>query len=319
MSTPDRRALLDRDHGRLSIRRQCTLLGIARSGVYRPPRSANDNDLALMRRIDELFTAWPFLGSRRMAAMLRAEGHAINRKRVQRLMRRMGIAALGPKPRTTKPAPGHKIFPYLLRNMIIDRSNQVWAADITYVPIGRGFLYLVAIMDWASRAMLAWRLSNTMDVSFCVSALEEALARFGKPEIFNTDQGSQFTSAAFTGTLAAAGIRISMDGRGRWLDNVFIERLWRSLKYEDIYLKGYADGREARVGIAAWVAFYNARRPHQALGNRTPIAVWREGTTGPLGATAVDMTLVLRTSLDNAGALPTCPQPPLQQQEALMA
>jgi putative transposase len=319
MSTPDRRALLDRDHGRLSIRRQCTLLGIARSGVYRPPRSANDNDLALMRRIDELFTAWPFLGSRRMAAMLRAEGHAINRKRVQRLMRRMGIAALGPKPTTTKPAPGHKIFPYLLRNMIIDRSNQVWAADITYVPIGRGFLYLVAIMDWASRAMLAWRLSNTMDVSFCVSALEEALARFGKPEIFNTDQGSQFTSAAFTGTLAAAGIRISMDGRGRWLDNVFIERLWRSLKYEDIYLKGYADGREARVGIAAWVAFYNARRPHQALGNRTPIAVWREGTTGPLGATAVDMTLVLRTSLDNAGALPTCPQPPLQQQEALIA
>jgi len=319
MSTPDRRVLLDRDHGRLSIRRQCTLLGIARSGVYRPPRSANDNDLALMRRIDELFTAWPFLGSRRMAAMLRAEGHAINRKRVQRLMRRMGIAALGPKPTTTKPAPGHKIFPYLLRNMIIDRSNQVWAADITYVPIGRGFLYLVAIMDWASRAMLAWRLSNTMDVSFCVSALEEALARFGKPEIFNTDQGSQFTSAAFTGTLAAAGIRISMDGRGRWLDNVFIERLWRSLKYEDIYLKGYADGREARVGIAAWVAFYNARRPHQALGNRTPIAVWREGTTGPLGATAVDMTLVLRTSLDNAGALPTCPQPPLQQQEALIA
>jgi putative transposase len=319
MSTPDRRALLDRDHGRLSIRRQCTLLGIARSGVYRPSRSANDNDLALMRRIDELFTAWPFLGSRRMAAMLRAEGHAINRKRVQRLMRRMGIAALGPKPRTTKPAPGHKIFPYLLRNMIIDRPNQVWAADITYVPIGRGFLYLVAIMDWASRAVLAWRLSNTMDVSFCVSALEEALARFGKPEIFNTDQGSQFTSAAFTGTLAAAGIRISMDGRGRWLDNVFIERLWRSLKYEDIYLKGYADGREARAGIAAWVAFYNARRPHQALGNRTPIAVWREGTTGALDATAVDMTLVLRTSLDNAGALPTCPQPPQQQQEALIA
>jgi putative transposase len=319
MSTPDRRALLDRDHGRLSIRRQCTLLSIARSGVYRPSRSANDNDLALMRRIDELFTAWPFLGSRRMAAMLRAEGHAINRKRVQRLMRRMGIAALGPKPRTTKPAPGHKIFPYLLRNMIIDRPNQVWAADITYVPIGRGFLYLVAIMDWASRAVLAWRLSNTMDVSFCVSALEEALARFGKPEIFNTDQGSQFTSAAFTGTLAAAGIRISMDGRGRWLDNVFIERLWRSLKYEDIYLKGYADGREARAGIAAWVAFYNARRPHQALGNRMPIAVWREGTTGALDATAVDMTLVLRTSLDNAGALPTCPQPPLQQQEALIA
>jgi putative transposase len=178
------------------------------------------------------------------------------------------------------------------------------------VPIGRGFLYLVAIIDWASRAVLVWRLSNTMDVSFCVSALEEALARFGKPEIFNTDQGSQFTSAAFTGRLAAAGVRISMDGRGRWMDNVFIERLWRSLKYEDIYLKGYADGREARTGIGLWMAFYNSRRPHQALGHRTPMAVWREGTTSVLGDTAVEMTL----RLDNAGALPTCPQPPQLQQ-----
>ena len=315
MSAPDRRALVDRGHGHLSIRRQCALLGVARSGVYRPPRVANDNDLALTRRIDELFTAWPFLGSRRMVAMLRAEGRPLNRKRVQRLMRRMGIAALGPKPRTTKPQSGHKIFPYLLRNLAIDRPNQGWAADITYVPVGRGFLYLVAVIDWASRAVLAWRLSNTMDVSFCVSALEEALARFGRPEIFNTDQGSQFTSAAFTGTLAAAGVRISMDGRGRWMDNVFIERLWRSLKYEDIYLKGYADGREARAGIAAWIAFYNTRRPHQALGNRPPMAVWRAGVTGALGETAVDMTL----RLDNAHALPTCPQPPQQQQEALIA
>ena len=314
MSVPDRRALVDRDHGGLSIRRQCTLLGLARSGVYRPRRPANDNDLALLRRLDELFTAWPFLGSRRMTALLRAEGWSINRKRVQRLMRRMGIAALGPKPRTTKPAPGRKIFPYLLRGLTIERPNQVWAADITYVPIGRGFLYLVAVIDWASRAVLAWRLSNTMDVSFCVSALEGALARFGRPEIFNTDQGSQFTSAAFTGTLAAAGIRISMDGRGRWMDNVFIERLWRSLKYEDIYLKGYADGREVRAGIAEWIAFYNGRRPHQALGNRTPMAVWREAVTGALGDTAVDMTL----RLDNADALPTCPQPP-QQQQALVA
>jgi len=206
MSAPDRRGLLQRDHESLSIRRQCQLL--------------------------------TFLGSRRMMAMLNGEGR-INRKRVQRLMRKMGIAALGPKPRTTKPAPGHKIFPYLLRHMVIDRPNQVWAADITYVPIGQGFLYLVAIIDWASRAVLAWRLSNTMDTSFCVSALEEALASFGRPEIFNTDQGSQFTSAAFTGTLAATGVRISMDGRGRWMDNVFIERLWRSLKYEDIYLKGF--------------------------------------------------------------------------------
>jgi putative transposase len=319
MSTPDRRALVDRSDRTLSVRRQCQLLGLARSGVYRPPQPANENDLTLMRRIDELFTAWPFLGSRRMAEMLGTAEQPLNRKRMQRLMRRMGIAALGPKRRTTKPAPGHKIFPYLLRNVAIDRPNQVWAADITYIPIGRGFLYLVAVMDWASRAVLAWRLSNTMDVSFCVSALEEALARFGKPDIFNTDQGSQFTSAAFTGTLAQAGIRISMDGRGRWLDNVFIERLWRSLKYEDIYLKGYTDGRQAKTGIGAWFAFYNARRPHQGLGNRTPIEVWREGVTGAPGEMAVDMTPVLRTSLHNAGTLPTCPQPPQQQQEVLIA
>jgi len=317
MSVPDRRALLDRRHGRLSIRRQCALLGLARSGVYRPPRPANDNDLALTRRIDELFTVWPFLGSRRLATLLCAEGHAINRKRVQRLMRKMGIAALGPKPRTTTPAPGHKIYPYLLRDLAIERPNQVWAADITYIPIGRGFLYLVAVMDWASRAVLSWRLSNTMEASLCVAALEEALARFGRPEIFNTDQGSQFTSAAFTGTLAAAGVRISMDGRGRWMDNVFIERLWRSLKHEDVYLKGYADGREARAGIGAWIAFYNTRRPHQALANRTPMVVWRAGVTGDLDERAVDMTLVLRTSLDNAGALPTSPQPP--QPQALIA
>ena len=190
MSVPDRRAMLDRKDGKLSIRRQCHLLGIARSGVYRPPRAANDNDLGLMRRLDELFTQWPFLGSRRLATMLRDDGHAINRKRVQRLMRQMGIAALGPKPRTSKPAPGHKVYPYLLRGLVIDRPNQVWAADITYIPIGRGHLYVVAIMDWASRAVLSWRLSNTMDSSFCVEALEEALARFGTPEIFNTDSNS---------------------------------------------------------------------------------------------------------------------------------
>ena len=196
MSAPDRRALVGRQDARLSIRRQCALLGVARSGVYRPSVPANDNDLLVMRRLDELFTAWPFLGSRRMAKMLKEEGFAINRKRVQRLMRKMGIAALGPKPRTTRPQPGHKIFPYLLRNLTIDRPNQVWAADITYIPIGRGFLYLVAIIDWASRAVLAWRLSNTMDGAFCVAALQEALARYGRPDIFNTDQGSQFTSQA---------------------------------------------------------------------------------------------------------------------------
>jgi putative transposase len=304
MSAPDRRAMLDRGDKRLSLRRQCALIGVARSGVYRSHKPANDNDAALMRRIDELFTAWPFLGSRRMTAMLRAEGAGVNRKRVQRLMRLMGIAALGPKPRTSKPALGHKIYPYLLRNLTIERANHVWAADITYIPIGRGFLYLVAVIDWASRAVLAWRLSNTMDVSFCRAALEEALAKFGKPEIFNTDQGSQFTSAAFTGALAAAGVAISMDGRGRWMDNVFIERLWRSLKHEDVYLKGYADGVEAKRGIASWIDFYNHERPHRALGLRAPMAVWREGAASQR---TVDM-------MDNAAALPTCPQRQQQTQ-----
>jgi len=313
MSTPDRRELVDRQDTRLSLRRQCRLLGVARSGVYRPAAPANDNDLAVMRRLDELFTQWPFLGSRRMAMMLRENGFAINRKRVQRLMRKMGIAALSPKPRTTKPEPGHKIFPYLLRNMTIDRPNQVWAADITYIPIGQGFLYLVAIIDWASRAVLAWRLSNTMDVSFCVSALEQALQRFGKPEIFNTDQGSQFTSQAFTGMLAQAGIQISMDGRGRWMDNVFIERLWRSLKHEDIYLKGYGDGREAKAGIGEWIRFYNETRLHQALGYRTPMAVWRQGAIEIAAGAAKGYGPV-----DNARALPTGPQPQ-QQQNAIAA
>jgi putative transposase len=315
MSTPDRYTLVDRDHAALSIRRQCQLLGITRSGFYRPLAANDDDDLALMRRIDELFTTWPFLGSRRMTAMLRTEGHTVSRKRVRRLMRKMGLAALGPKPRTTKIAPDHKIFPYLLRGLAIERPNHVWCADITYIPIGRGFLYLVAIMDWASRAVLSWRLSNTMDVSFCLSALEEALVRFGRPEIFNTDQGCQFTSAAFTGALTTAGVRISMDGRGRWMDNVFIERLWRSLKHEDVYLKGYADGREAHGGIAAWFTFYNNTRPHQALGNRTPMAAWREGISGGLPETSVDMTL----RLDNAKALPTCPQTQPQQQPQQIA
>jgi putative transposase len=312
MSTPDRRALLDRRHPELSVRRQCALLSLARSGVYRPVAAADETDLALMRRIDELFLAHPFLGSRRMARMLSRS--PVNRKRVQRLMRLMGIEALGPKPNTSKPAPGHKIYPYLLRGLTIERPNHVWAADITYIPIGEGFLYLVAIIDWASRAVLSWRLSNTMDTSFCVDALEDALGRFGRPEIFNTDQGSQFTSAAFTAKLLAAGVRISMDGRGRWLDNVFIERLWRSLKHEEVYLKGYADGREARAGIAAWIAFYNTRRPHQALGGQTPLVVWRTGTSDALGARAVDLTL----RLDNAGALPTGPQPH-EQRQALVA
>ena len=228
----------------------------------------------------------------------------MRRKRVRRLMRLMGIEALGPKPRTSKPAPGHKIYPYLLRGMTIERPNQVWAADITYIPIGRGFLYLVAVIDWASRAVLSWRLSNTMDASFCVAALEEALARYGKPEIFNTDQGSQFTSADFTGVLIEADVRISMDGRGRWMDNVFIERVWRSLKYEDVYLKGYADGRDAKAGISDWIIFYNEQRLHHALGYRAPMAVWRE--QAPPKAYG---------HVDNANALTTCPQADQKQQQ----
>ena len=316
MSAPDRRAKLDRHHPELSIRRQCEMLGVARSGVYRQDRAANDNDLGLMRRIDELFLRWPFLGSRRLVALLAAEGVRVNRKRVRRLMRLMGIVPLGPKPRTSKPGAGHKIYPYLLRDLVIDRPNQVWCADITYLPMGRGFLYLVAIMDWHSRAVLAWRISNTMDTGFCVSALEEALARFGKPEIFNTDQGSQFTSTDFTKVLAAAKILISMDGKGRWMDNVFIERLWRSLKYEDLYIKGYADGAEARTGLAEWISFYNHRRPHQALCNKVPMEVWRERMIGALPPGAVDMTLVLRTSLDNADALTTYPPHQLKQRAA---
>ena len=311
MSIPDRRGMLDPANDKLSIRRQCELVGVARSGFYRTNAPETDDDLAVMKRLDELFTERPFYGSRRMTLQLRQEGRAINRKRVQRLMRRLGIVALGPKPNTSKPAPGHRIYPYLLRDLKIERPNQVWCADITYLPIGRGFLYLVAVMDWSSRAVLSWRLSNTMDASFCVAALEDALARCGRPEIFNTDQGSQFTGRDFTGTLEQAGIRISMDGRGRWMDNVFIERLWRSLKYEDVYLKAYADGREAKAGIAAWITFYNELRFHQALGHRTPMAIWREGRALAASEGAVEM-------MDNAPALTTSPQQQ-EQTKALAA
>jgi putative transposase len=317
MSASDRRAKLDREHPELSIRRQCQMLSLARSGVYRPRRPANDNDLEAMRRIDALFTARPFFGARRIAKTLSRDGFAIDRKRVARLMRKMGIEALGPKPRTTKPAPGHKLYPYLLRELKIERPGHVWAADITYIPIGKGFLYLVAVIDWASRAVLSWRLSNTMDASFCVEALEEALARYGRPEIFNTDQGSQFTGAAFTSVLIDAGVRISMDGRGRWMDNVFIERLWRSLKHEDVYLKGYADGREARTGIGEWIAFYNESRLHQALGYRAPMAVFREGSAaGACGH--VDNAPTAKPNR-HSRALTTCPQEEQKQQQTDIA
>jgi len=313
MSASDRRAGLDREHPDLSIRRQCRMLSLARSGVYRAPRPSNDNDLEAMRRIDALFTERPFFGARRIARTLSEDGFPIDRKRVRRLMRKMGIEALGPKPRTTKPAPGHKIYPYLLRDLKIERPNHVWAADITYIPIGKGFLYLVAVIDWTSRAVLSWRLSNTMDASFCVEALEEALARHGRPEIFNTDQGSQFTGAAFTSVLIDAGVRISMDGRGRWMDNVFIERLWRSLKHEDVYLKGYADGLEARAGIGDWIAFYNERRLHQALGYRAPMAVFREGSAA--GACGHVDNAPTATLNPRSRALTTCPQEEQKQQQ----
>jgi len=289
----------------LSVRRQCALLNLARSGVYRPKPVIGAGDLALMRRIDELHLQLPFYGSRRMTFELNKEDRGVNRKRVQRLMRVMGIEALVPRPGTSKPAPGHKIYPYLLRGLAIAEPNHVWAADITYIPMARGFLYLVAIIDWVSRAVLAWRLSNTIDSRFCVEALQEALERYGKPKIFNTDQGAQFTSTAFTDKLEKPGVAISMDGRGRFMDNIFIERLWRSIKYEEVHLKAYADGREARAGIGSWMTFYNFRRPHQAMNNQTPMAVWRDGMDKiEAAARAVDMPL----RLDNANALPTYPQ-----------
>ena len=312
MSVRDRRAMVDRPGEDLSVRRQCALLNLARSGVYRPKPVTAADDLVLMRRIDELHLELPFYGSRRMMFELNKEGRGVNRKRVQRLMRVMGIEALVPRPGTSKAAPGHKIYSYLLRGLAIAEPNHVWAADITYIPMARGFLYLVAVIDWASRAVLAWRLSNTIDSGFCVEALEEALLRHGKPKIFNTDQGSQFTSAAFTGRLEAASVAISMDGRGRFMDNIFIERLWRSIKYEEVHLKAYADGREARAGISSWMTFYNFRRPHQAMDNQMPMAVWRAGMNKIEAAKAVDMPL----RLDNANALPTYPQQKQKQQQA---
>jgi putative transposase len=313
MSAPERRAMVERAAADLSVRRQCELLNVARSGVYRPKVEPGAEDLALMRRIDELHLELPFYGSRRMTFELNKGGCGVNRKRVRRLMRTMGIEALVPRPGTSKAAPGHKIYPYLLRGLAITEPNHVWAADVTYIPMACGFLYLVAIIDWASRAVLAWRLSNTNDASFCAAALEEALLRFGKPRIFNTDQGSTFTAEAFVGKLAAAGVAISMDGRGRFMDNIFIERLWRSIKYEEVHLKAYADGREARAGIGSWMTFYNSRRPHQAMSNQTPMAVWRAGMDEiEAAARVVDMPL----RLDNANALPTYPQQKQKQQEA---
>ena len=270
--------MVDPNHRRLSIVQQCALVGIARSSYYYDGKGESPLNLKLMRMIDKKFLDAPYYGQRQMARWLRRQGYNVGRKRVRRLMRKMSLMPVYQAPKTTVPHPEHRIYPYLLRNLEVTRPNQVWCADITYIPMQRGFLYLVAIMDWATRAVLSWRLSNTMHPDFCVEALEEALSRYGKPEIFNTDQGSQFTSEDFTGVLKAAGVKISMDGRGRWMDNVFIERLWRSLKYECIYLNDFESGLDARQKIGAWFTDYNEERPHSAFpGDRTPMEVYNLG------------------------------------------
>ncbi len=261
--------MIDREHD-LPITKQAEILQISRGSVYYLPRPVSDSDLAIMRRLDRLHLEFPFAGSRMLRGLLAAEGCKIGRRHVKTLMRRMGIEALYRRPRTTKPEPGHKIYPYLLRGMAITRPNQVWAMDITYIPMERGFVYLAVVLDWASRRVLSWRLSITMDAAFCVETLGDALARHGKPEIFNTDQGSQFTGSAFTGLLAGNGIAISMDGKGAWRDNVFVERLWRSVKYEEVYLRAYQSVGEARNSIGRYLDFYNGRRPHQSLDEATP-------------------------------------------------
>jgi putative transposase len=261
--------MIDRTHV-LPVTKQARALGISRGSVYYLPRPIPAADLAIMRRIDELHLDFPFAGSRMLRALLNREGIEIGRCHVATLMKRMGIEALYRKPNTSKSAPGHKIYPYLLRGMRIDRPNQVWAMDITYIPMARGFVYLAAVVDWFSRRILAWRLSITMDAAFCIEALEEALTRHGRPDIFNTDQGSQFTSSGFTDVLTKAGIAISMDGRGSWRDNVFVERLWRTVKYEEVYLRAYDSVTAARASIARYLAFYNGQRPHSSLDRQTP-------------------------------------------------
>ena len=301
MSQIARLSLIDRADVDLSIVAQCRLLKVARSTLYWRAAAVSEDDLRLMRRLDEQYLRTPFYGSRRMVAELHREGEAVNRKRVRRLMRLLGLEAIYQKPNTSRRHPEHKVYPYLLRGLVIDRPNQVWCADITYIPLAKGFVYLVAVMDWFSRRVLAWRLSIGMETDFCVEALQEAMDRYGQPEIFNTDQGVQFSSAAFIDELAARGVRISMDGKGRFLDNIFIERLWRSLKYEEVFIKAYASVAEARGGIGGWFIFYNEARLHQALGYRTPREIFE-------AAPACGY-------VDNARALPTSPQAPQPQQK----
>ena len=310
MSRSARLALVDHDDPALPVVAQCRLLKVERSTLYYRPVPVSADDLAVMRRIDELHLAWPFYGSRRMAAVLRREGWEVNRKRAKRLMRVMGIEALYQKPNTSKGHPEHKVYPYLLRGLTIERPNQVWCADITYIPMAKGFVYMVAVMDWFSRRVLSWRLSITMETDFCVEALREATELYGQPEIFNTDQGVQFTSAAFVDELAGRSVRISMDGKGRYLDNIFIERLWRSLKYEEVYIKAYGSVAEARRSLGEWLAFYNNVRPHQSLAYRTPREIF-EG----IACEHVDNA---SASLRAAPALPTCSQAHLPEKEVIM-
>ncbi len=291
MSAAERSQWIERND-EVPLAMQCELAGIARSTVYRRLEAAarvrceDEEDLQLRALIDEEYTNRPFYGSRRMVVFLRGRGYRANRKRVQRLMREMGLAGMAPGPATSKPNPGHKVYPYLLRGVAVTRPNQVWSTDITYIRLARGFAYLVAIIDWYSRKVLSWRISNSMDAAFCVDCLEDALRHHGRPEVFNSDQGSQFTSGAFTGVLKREGVAISMDGRGRALDNIFVERLWRNVKYEDVYLKGYANMAELTLGLAQYFAFYNAERPHQVLAYETPNRVYSEGVGG--GALIVD-------------------------------
>ena len=261
--------MIDREHA-LPVAKQAKVLKISRGCVYYSPRPVSERDLKLMRRIDELHMSYPFAGSRMMQGLLKQEGFEIGRKHTATLMKKMGIEALYRRPNTSKPEPGHKIYPYLLRQMKVERSNQVWAMDITYIPMAKGFVYLAAVIDWFTRRVLAWRVSITMETAFCVEALEEALEKYQNPDIFNTDQGSQFTSHAFTSVLQNRNIAVSMDGRGAWRDNVFVERLWRPVKYEEVYIKAYTSVTEARASLGCYFTFYNTRRPHQGLDGRTP-------------------------------------------------
>ena len=261
--------MIDREHG-LPVTKQAEVLNISRGSVYYLPRLVPERDLAIMRRMDQLHMDYPFAGARMLSGLLNGEGFAIGRKHVGTLMKRMGICALYRKPSTSKPEPGHKVYPYLLRQVKVDKPNQAWAMDMTYIPMAKGFVYLACVLDWHTRRVLSWRLSITMETSFCVEAVQEALEKYGVPDIFNSDQGSQFTSEAFTSVLLDRGIAISMDGKGAWRDNVFVERLWRSVKYEEVYLKTYASVSEARAGIGAYLNFYNTKRAHQALDGNTP-------------------------------------------------